>query len=229
MAVLDIIGEAGAVQQGTAKSWRYFEGQSEVLRYRGEAAIIRPLYESYKIVAGFNPEWDSIDYEPGKGAATLTLTKSADGEAVYELTPNEISQSVAMHEAFDALSDADIESVYQAFNDYSGSSLTGDKGKLYKLLIHGIEEYNVSQYVLRETKTVSKRSTVTASFDNVNTVSDPPDTSAVNTLIGTLPTGEWIKKSPVVRQVGSRRWQIITEWWWTRKASSVLYGGTYLE
>jgi hypothetical protein len=230
MAVLDQIGTTDPVKQGTKLTWSYFDGEREGVQYKGERSIIYSLYQSYKTVAGFNPEYDGIDYDPGKGLATLTLYKVADGEPLYELSANEISQSITMHEYFEDLTVEQVRQVLVVINDLTPAdgTWTDLQQQLHTQLLFGITEYNISQYVLRETKTVSKRSTVTAAFDEVNTVSDPPSTSAANTLIGELPTGEWVKKSPVVRQIGSRKWQIITEWWWYRKASRILYGGTYL-
>lgn len=228
--VLDIIG-SGNVRQGTPKSWAYTEGETEIQTYRGDKITMQSLYETLKSVAGFNPTWDGVSFDPGKGVATVSVKLVGDGATLYELSANEISASIATHKYFDSLTDDQVTDVYLAAQTYDKSMYAGFSSiqkKLYARLIRGIEEYPTSQYVLRETKTVSKRSTVQASFINDNVVDTPPNTSTVNTLIGSLPTGEWIKKSPIVRQIGSRKFQIITEWWWTRLADAILYGGTYL-
>lgn len=229
MAILDQIGNDSACQQGTKLVWSYYDGERQAITYKGNKSVISALYNSYKSVAGFSPDYDGIEYDPGRGLATLTLSRVADGEPLYELSANDVMNHISTNENFDSLTGDQVAAVLSAVDEREANSFTSLQSYLYEHLIRGIEEYPVSQYVLRETKNVSKRSVVTASFDNVNRVTSPPATNAANTLIGELPTGEWVKKAPIVRQIGARRWQIQTEWWWARKWSKMLYGGTYLE
>lgn len=162
--------------------------------------------------------------------ANITIGEfTSFGQSVYELNVNELSNPIESHAYFESLSsDPQIVDVKRNVDENlaADGSWTSLQLDLYKHLIRGLTEYNASQYVLRETKNVSKRSTVTASFTNVNRMDTPPNVAAANTLIGSIPTQEWLKKSPVVRQTGTRRWQIVTEWWGATKLSSVLYGGT---
>jgi hypothetical protein len=151
-----------------------------------------------------------------------------DGETTYELMANEMSQHISTHSYFASLTDSEVAAVLQAVEAKQPSTFTGAQSDLYAHCIRGLDEYVVSNYVLRETKNVSKRSLLTASYTNVNQVDTPPDTQVANTLIGLVPSGEWLKKTPIVRQVGNRRWQIIQEWWWAEKWSRILYGGSYL-
>jgi hypothetical protein len=226
MATLDIIGTSSPTTARVTKSWDYFNGEVTETVIRGTRAAVATAYETYKAVAGFSPEYDSVSFDPGRGLAQLSIRQIQDGAPLYELQANELSNPIWLHSHFSALSAADILEVRMAFE--SGTEIsTGDaKQDLWEMLCKGTEEYLISSYVLRETKNVSKRSTVAASYSNVNRVEAPPDITAVNALIGGLPSGEWLKKAPVVRQVGSRRWQIVTEWWWAEKWSEILYGGT---
>jgi hypothetical protein len=109
---------------------------------------------------------------------------------------------------------------------FNGSAFSAAETVLYNFYAMGVQEYTLPGYVLRSVRNVSKRSTVAASYANVNTVQPPPNVANVNTLIGSLPTGEWLLKAPQVRQYGARRWQITQEWWWSPKWSALLYGGT---
>jgi hypothetical protein len=231
--MIDTIGTTVPVQQGNRLHWDYAGGEVTEQRWEGVQAGIDNLYTFYKAYAGYMPTLDSLDLDQGRGKAILIARSVGNGEVNYELYGNDIYKSVetAKYFAIDApvLTASQIMAVRQAITDQKSEAATGFAGKqleLWKLQAQGTDQYYETSYVLRETKNASKRSTLTASFLNVNRVESPPDTSAVNTLIGALPTGEWIKKAPQVRLIGLKRWQITTEWWWANKWSAILYGGT---
>jgi hypothetical protein len=156
----------------------------------------------------------------------LIAREVADGKPIYELWGNDLYKPVQTHPYFDSLTPAEFLAVRQAMDDGTEITSADKKQELWELENRGTVEYLESAYVLRETKNVSKRSVLAASYDNVNRVESPPDTAQVNRLIGSLPAGQWLKKSPQVRQYGARRWQIVQEWWWAVTWSAILYGGT---
>ncbi len=230
IAPLATVGIPAAVAQGTKYSWNQGGGENAVLTWKGRNIECASLYQLLKAVAGGNPTYDGVTLDLGRGAATVTATLVDDGEAVYELFPNEVQLAPWMAPYFlDALTDTQIVTVRREFDSgaiVSPAAWVALQKELLACLQYDIT-WNVSQYVLRETKTVSKRSQVKASYDNVNAVDSPPDVSSVNTLIGTLPLGgQWIKKSPTVRQYGKRKWNIVTEWWRIDKVHK-MYGGSW--
>lgn len=240
MAV-EVIGSTGASQQAAIKSWAYSTGEGTMTVFKGPGAAIEALYQMYKTVAGYNPTYDSVETEYARGVGQLVVRTVADGATIYELYANELQKPVYQHSHFASIDVGTVAAIRRYFalglKLEVGTALVDEDGTsiatavqldvdLYTLLCRGTEYYLESAYVLRETKTVSKRSSVQASFTGINTVSAPPDTSSVNTIIGALPSGEWLKRAPVVRQYGVRRWQIVTEWWWAEKWSLALYGGT---
>jgi hypothetical protein len=226
MAILQVIGATGSIQQSVGKSWNYLNGEVSQTVYKGVYASVEALYNSYKAVAGSAPSIDSLQLTYQRGTGVLTVSTIEDGTPQYELIGNELSNPVWTHSHFAALTAAEIEAVRRDFEQGLGGTFTGTQLELWNMLSQGTEEYLVSSYVLRETKQVSKKSNVTASYTDVNKVMTPPNTSAVNALIGSLPPGEWLKKTPQVRLIGSKRWQISTEWWWAEKWSSILYSGS---
>lgn len=235
MAVLQVIGSTGAIQQSIAKQWAYSPGETSQTVYKGVYAAVSNLYEQYKAVAGYNPTYDQLSLLYNRGTGTLTVSTVQDGTAQYELIGNELSNPIWSHPYFLTSDTPSARLTADQIREVRRSWETGtettcpftDKQKtLYDMMSAGTIEYLVSSYVLRETKIVSKRSTVQASYVGVNTVVTPPSTSSVNSLIGALPTGEWLKKTPQVRMAGARRWMIETEWWWAVKWSAILYGGT---
>lgn len=241
MTVKAILGSDTATPQSIKKAWGYFDGESEEATWIGPVPALDAVWAALKVVAANSPDYDSLSYDPGRGRGVITARKLSDGEPVYELFPNEFMKPVELHPYF-AITEpavtADNAAVCrnelnkgtlpsQISSLFSGTAPQKAKAlKLYKYLAYGFDEYAESGYVLRETKNVSKRSIVTASYEKVNEVATPPNTSISNALIGALPDGEWLKKSPVVRVIGARRWAIQQEWWWAQQWP-VLLGGTW--
>lgn len=242
MTPLEIFGSTEATPQGTKTRWQQGGGESKLYTWRGPTAAIESLYNGFVSAAAIDPTFVVMDYDPGKGLGTLTVQK-ADAETVigtqvengvtklYEMFANEYLRPVEQNAWFSGdsgLTAAQINEVYASFESRSTSpSFSTDlQNQLFELLSKGTESYFESGYVIRESKIVNGRNAVQANFVNVNRVSTPPDGAAANTLIGSLPSGEWLKKSPNVRQISKTKWHIETEWWWAEKWSAVLYGGT---
>jgi hypothetical protein len=154
-----------------------------------------------------------------------------DGPTQYELLSNEVTFPIETHPYFvdetPVLTADEMLAVQVAVvNGVTGSTFNTKQTALYNFYVQGVDYFFRSAYVLRASQVCSKRSEVAASYENVNEVAAPPDTAQVNTLIGELPTGEWLKKAPQVRMYGNKKWQISQEWWWAPKWSKILYGGT---
>ena len=101
-------------------------------------------------------------------------------------------------------------------------------------LRRGVESYGISQYVLRNVRTVPAESSLTAVHTNVQDMFTTAQlaTEAVNNyggaipnaLLGTFPsTGYWQKKSPSVEQTSNGKWQLIQEWWYVNDFSTFAY------
>jgi hypothetical protein len=242
MSALEILGSTEATPQGTKYRWQQGGGESKLYTWRGPTAAIAAIYDGFKNAALIDPTFVVMDYDEGKGLGTLTIQK-ADAESVigtsvengvtklYEMFANEYLKPVHQNAWFTGdggLTVDQIVEVYKAFDaQQTGVSFSNDlQTDLYDLLCKGTADYFESGYVIRESKIVNGRNAVRANFTLVNKVSAPPDNAAANTLIGSLPAGEWLKKSPIVRQITKTRWHIETEWWWAEKWSAVLYGGT---
>ena len=241
MAVLGKIGGSIACPQGTKLVWTLKDGERQKFEWQGTRDIIEPLYQSLKTSTGGVADYDSVEYDPGRGKAICTAvkvispgdvgsTQIEDDCIIYELDTNEESIPIQSHPYFESLDSADIQEIMQEIAEYgTGSALTGKSKDLFNRLAFGAEEYIRSSYVLRETKTVSDRTLITLSYVNVNEVVTPPSPAGLSGIIKSLPAGEWLKKAPQVRQLDRTHWQIITEWWWAVKHDSCLYtGGTWL-
>lgn len=232
MAILEVIGTSNPVQQSVVKRWAYTTGETQTTTYRGVYAGVASLYDQFKAVAGYAPSIDSLDITYQRGQGVLTVNQVQDGEIMYELLGNEVNVPVWHHPYFAALSGVNVDEVRRTFergevlgvNPYVPAA--EPYHTLYEMLAYGYETYLRSAYVLRSSQIVSKRSTVQAAYTGVNTVQAPPDTQNVNSLIGALPPGEWLYKTPQVRMYGAKKWQMQREWWWAEGWSTILYGGT---
>lgn len=238
---LDVIGSTESVEQGIQKRLAPGGGEAQVRTWRGLNTAVEQLYETVKLLALTDPTYQDVQYNAGRGNATLTVTQATQQsitatdvengvETVYEMFPNEFTKRVEQAPYFDTLTAAQIAQVYQSYNAGILSTDTGFTSKqldLMKLLERGTTEYFATGYVLRVTKTVSGRANVQASFTDVNRVVTPNvNNGTIATLIGALPTGEWIKRAPVVRRVNRVKWLIVYEYWWSETWSAALYGGT---
>jgi len=114
----------------------------------------------------------------------------------------------------------------------------------------GVEAFTISQYVLRNTKTVQYTSAVAATaltpyYADVNKIwvtsdvttlmgadtrpIDPPTSTVAYTLplIGVLGTvfntSKWLYRTPDVQELSNGKWQITREWWETTDYSIALY------
>ena len=110
----------------------------------------------------------------------------------------------------------------------------------------GVDGYLFSAINLRKTVKVNTRSTIVASWEDVNFVVtlesiNPPDAviGSLNELerlaSGEMGDGErevasweWLKKAPTVRTAGKPKlFEVSYEWWGTDRWSRVLYGGSW--
>jgi len=236
------IKAAGAPDSVTYRAklnWAFTTGERQEVEIKGTETAVKAIYDNLKLVAGSQPTYDTMEYDPGRGVARLKLSKVVDNsesqpgvdEAEYEFFPVEYSKRPQHHSHFASLTTDQVSAVLKAAENpninETSSGFTALSLELFRHLRYGVDDLTESGYALRETKIVSRRTTLQASYDNVNRVVDPPDISAINAIIGVLPGGEWLKKAPTVTRVG-RRWRITQEWWLAERWS-VAYGGTWLE
>lgn len=118
-------------------------------------------------------------------------------------------------------------------------------GNICKDYLKGVEAFPMSQYVLRNTKTVQYTSSIIPHYADVNKIwtttqittlmasetrpIDPPTSTVAYTLpllgvLGTVfSTQKWLYRTPDVVQQNNGKWQITKEWWETKDYSTELY------
>ena len=245
MAILQVIGATGAIQQTDSRGWTYPTGESEQLVYKGVYAAVKSLYDQYVAIAEYTPTVDSLNIVYQRGLGTLTVSTVQDGPIQYERITNHFQAPIFENPYFTTvdtpLTAQETHAVRVAFETgiqtnptnslnpaypFDGSAFSDKAAVLYAFLAQGVESYQRSAYVLRASMVASKRSLFVIDNTGDNTVVTPPNTASVNSLIGSLPDGEWLKQCGDVQMFGNRKWKLTWEYWWAPQWSSILYSGT---
>jgi len=227
-----LLGSSDAVAGNPIKTWTREAGEKIEQVWIGTSAAVETVYNTAKAQNAGDTPWDSLVFDYGKGVGVLRglRTPAADEaagtpNADYELVPNEFNKPLELNSYFSSVSAGDILTLRKAFDAAVDPSEIGfaDSTKQYELYVawcEGNEEYPESGYVLRKTITTSNRSSVRASYTSVNKVLTDAAMKAESgyanfkTLIGFIPAGEWLKKSPSVVKVGANKYRLSQEYWW---------------
>lgn len=224
------LGDSAVKTHPTRKRWDALNGEVQRTPMVGPANDVDQLYQAFVRLIGNKPQYEALEFDPGKGVGTLLIDRVTDGPAVYELYANEFYVPPEHHSFFQLLTVDEIVAVQTAVEDGLDETQSGFAGNQLRLFRHIVNRVELpeSGYVLRITQVVSARSIVAAAFGGVNTVQAIPAIAVLNPLIGALPNLEWLKKAPRVMARGRRRsWTIEQEYWGLWKWSVAL-GGTWL-
>jgi hypothetical protein len=94
-------------------------------------------------------------------------------------------------------------------------------------LLHGVESYYETAFVVRVSQFGVLTTAMLGRFENINTVVIAPQFSEdMNLLVYSLPEGEWLYKPPQVEHLGRGRWRVTREYQWAYKWS-IVYGGSW--
>jgi len=147
--------------------------------------------------------------------------------------------------AFNAAGDQeDLEAIRRAIEraEWVGPLMVGEPDTTYaRLLLRGVGEFVRSTAILRATTIVNARTVAKATWNGVDRAwaltgaggaPNPPGTGSAGIVgvISDMPdyeTGklQWLKRAPQVRSLDRGRFQIVQEWWFSKRWSYVLYDG----
>lgn len=158
-----------------------------------------------------------------------------DQTVSWELVGNDLNKDIFDHSNYDGLDVTEkiVLDELRRTRNFENDNLviinSGSTGDKFKELIRiGTESFPVSQYVLRRTGTVSIDWNGQFAMTNVgkvftSTTQLETEESVPAALKFILPSGQWLKRTPSVRQERDGRWQINNEWWHADTWSDVLY------
>lgn len=175
-----------------------------------------------------------IRYSNAQDGAAPATNPDTEQTVTWELAGNDLNKDLFDHDNYTALSTANQKTLKELrsgnlkIDDAAVTALTGDAEKFADLIKTGAEGFTVSQYVLRRTGVVALNWQGTFGITNVGdyyssttALSDAEDVPAA--LKFSLPAGEWLKRTPSVRQNRDGRWVSTQEWWHADDWSDVLY------
>lgn len=153
----------------------------------------------------------------------------------WELVGNDLNKSLFDHDDFESipLEDdkqtlRDLRDGRKSFTSDFATLLTGTAAQFRDLLAKGVQGFTVSQYVLRRTGTVPLDWNGQFAMTNVGKVYTSTsqletEESVPATLNFVMPSGQWLKRTPSIRQQRDGRWTINNEWWHADEWSDLLY------
>jgi hypothetical protein len=203
-------------------------GEVYTLTQEGDRGSIQPLYVAAKALQATGGA-AVVTYKNANGRAVLISKYLREDKELDEVYAVDVLKDIYTATYFESLTDEQVREVRTAFEDQEESPSFAEplQTKLYTHLIHGVESVFETQFVYRRTIFAMKTAAVKATFTNINTVvSAPSPSGAIGNLLDSLPSGEWLYKTPQAEYSGRGKWRVTQEWWWALKWS-VVYGGTW--
>ena len=223
----------------------------------GTPANILAEYETAKAAAEAGNNTQSLVYRNANGRASLVARFARTGTAdpdygddvsvIEELYSVDVIKDVAEAGYWDDLTDDEVAWVrYCADNRMTQDEIdtaadaSEDIGtalkyvswsylmkQLYGHIVHGVETFFETGFILRRSLYGVRTAAIKASFTGINEVgNDPVFKSQMDALIAALPAGEWLYKPPQAEHLGKGRWRVTVEWHWAKRWS-VMYEGTW--
>ena len=157
--------------------------------------------------------------------------KDDDGNGV----PDYFDKEFDIEDYFGATADHPLSVIIAEASVLGNSNLLDDLKEACSDILRGQDAFSISQYVLRNTKTVPYTSSLIPHYANVNRIwttanittlmaaetraIDPPTSAVAYTipLLGVLGTifssSVWLYRTPDVQQMNNGKWQVTKEWW----------------
>lgn len=237
MAVEILPTTEDGLDESVATTWTPDDMEVERLTISGPRSAVETSYTNYKNIARLTGRIASIDMEKSRGRARMIVNYArekdggitADDEAIMELAQASLAKDIVSASYFKTLTNPQISAVRRRIDeqldvDVAWSDL---QKSLYGHILHGQAQYWETVYILRMSwKTAIIRELQIASSDPNTVVELPTLTTAMQTLIDELPTGEWLKRPTVVQSAGNGFYSVQVEYNWADEWSAI-YGGTF--
>ena len=237
------LGAPGLTEQPTDREFVPQQGWQTIREWHGSQTAVdgflSQLIQSGYRIRRFRVDGStygvSAEIPDAQDGAAPSDDPANDQTVTWELVGNDLNKDIFDHPNYEGLSDVEkivLDELRRTRNFENANLVTinpGSTGDKFKQLIEiGTESFPVSQYVLRRTGTVSITWNGQFAMTNVGKVyastSDLETAESVPAgLKFILPTGEWLKRTPSVRQERDGRWNITNEFWHADSWADVLY------
>ena len=249
-----VLGSTAATKQPDQTNWGT-DGESTSRTYIGPQSAIETLFATEKATPTLN--WVSMSLQRGP-VSTLTLNAEATSSSFvggvidnfWELDRNTYRKPLRTHPFFDPeqedpyLNRIDFLLSKGTEPDWVNDTLLAGRAESTRTYFfhrkNGVQAYQESSFVLRNTRTTNSTATVQNAYTDVGRVAAlPGDVSSF--LIGALPISqtipvngvptttplEWLKQPPDVNRINRKKWEMVQEYWSGTPNWSVIYGGSW--
>ena len=232
-------GNVSVIEQDPEIEWNSTTGFRATRKFRGLKDDILGMVPSMR-QAGYTFRI-TPDEDGPMSECVMTAPDAQDGadaSAETEITTtwtvagNDIEKDLESHANWLSMDEAERE----ALREYKAGSkkeseveTTTTNGSNFKALIKaGTTSYTISQIVVQRTMTVGPGYAGAAAMSNINGIYSASGLSAAEnipaTIVFTLLSGFYLKRTPTITQQPNGRFQIPNEWWHADTWSTTLYG-----
>ena len=232
-------GNVSVIEQDPEIEWNSTTGFRATRKFRGLKDDILGMVPSMR-QAGYTFRITPDESGP-MSECVMTAPDAQDGadaSAETEITTtwtvagNDIEKDLESHANWLNLEEAERE----ALREYKAGSkkesevtTTTTHGGNFKTLIKaGTTSYTISQIVVQRTMTVGPGYAGAAAMSNINGIYSASGLSSTEnippTIVFTLLSGYYLKRTPTITQQPNGRYQITNEWWHADTWSTTLYG-----
>lgn len=253
-SIFRIRGNGSLQEMRPEREWTLSDGLSTTRKLVGPAERVSEAFSGL-VGAGSGSGADRLaeTYQGQKGELIVRVAEEAviyeeaeEGgaggnvesvNAVWELVAREIFLPIESHPDFDAIVAERKRVIEKAARDATAPETpTAAEKKLYAYYSHNVLDYVATDLMLMKTTTLSNRSEIVASYDNLNTVVGIGTINPPSTILGALgslpkPGGEagaweWLMLGPQIRQVTGWKFTLSYRWHGAARWAEI-YGGTW--
>jgi hypothetical protein len=232
-------GNVSVIEQDPEIEWSSTTGFRATRKFRGLKDDIVGMVPSMR-QAGYSFRITPDESGP-MAECVMTAPDAQDGadaSAETEITTtwtvagNDIEKDLESHPNWLSMAETERE-LLREYKDGSKKesevTTTTTHGANFKTLIKaGTTSYTISQIVVQRTMTVGPGYAGAAAMSNINGIYSASGLSSTEnippTIVFTLLSGFYLKRTPTITQQPNGRFQITNEWWHADTWSTTLYG-----
>lgn len=243
-----ILGSKDIIQLPDKRTWNLTDGLQVYKRFGGTADAVKAKFNA--LASAELPSVDEINEEINGQSGTLICRiwdysgaqaggNTEANNAVWELRGQDVMKPIETHSDFDTIIASRKRAIENYVRDpaqYSTTLANDAEKKLAGYLAHQVLEFPLTEYILRKSIILSRRSTIQASYTNCNRVVAMENIAPPSVLLGVLTNlpkmdgtsgaWEWLKKTPQCLQVSKQKFQLYYEWWGVERWAEI-YGGSW--
>lgn len=249
-----IVGSQEIVQLPDKRIWNATDGVQTLKRFAGTADAIIAKFNELSATADSGV--DNLDEDiSGKSGYLLARVLDDSGgaaggnteelNAVWEVYAQPLLKPIESHTDFDAVTAKHKRAIEKAARDADPIPATDPDGaawspsdaeqKLYAYYANQVLDFKMFNLELRKSTILSSRTTITASYANVNEVVSLPSVplaligalTSLPKMDGTTGAWQWLKEAPQIRQVEKRKFQLSYSWTGAERWAEIYPGGSW--